>query len=109
MEWTPMRVAHLFVVTFICIVPFLPKQVILRYKLYLLYLGLVTMWLALGKCPMTRTHDTPVEIIEYRPSFVHKLIRILFPKVDFYSYQNIFLFVLIALLTITTVRIRGNM
>ena len=100
-----MRRAHLIIVIIICTVPFLPLHVILKYKLYLTYIGLVTLWLVVGKCPMTHTDDTPEEDVKYRPSFVHKLFRIVFPDMSLHTFQNIADFIIVGLLSVVTVRI----
>ena len=100
-----MRLAHLLVVVVIFAIPFLPVHIIIRYNLYLMYVGLAVLWLALGKCPMGQTHDTPEEIVKYRPTFLHKLLRMLFTDMSLNTFLNIFIFGLVALLTIATLRI----
>lgn len=48
---------HAVIVLFYIILPFLPLKIIIKYKLFLLSLIPVILWLIYGECPLIKYED----------------------------------------------------
>lgn len=93
---------HLVVIVGLLTVCAWPMRLLSKYKLYLVYLFVTSLWVVLGNCPLTIEKTESVK--EYKVGFVTKMARKLKSDVHPQTVDTIVTFTYVFLVTIVAFR-----